>query len=32
MAIKGRNVFVKDLSLDGALVIESVDEAEVCWL
>lgn len=30
MAIKGRNVFIKDLSLDGALVIESVDEAEVC--
>ncbi|KAJ9166713.1 hypothetical protein P3X46_021420 [Hevea brasiliensis] len=29
MVIKGRNVFVEDLSLDGALVIESVDEAEV---
>ena len=30
MAIKGRNIFVKDLSLDGALVIDSIDEAEVC--
>ncbi|KDP32870.1 hypothetical protein JCGZ_12162 [Jatropha curcas] len=29
MAIKGRNIFVEDLSLDGALVIESVDGAEV---
>ncbi|KAJ6938079.1 UDP-sugar pyrophosphorylase [Populus alba x Populus x berolinensis] len=29
MAIKGRNIFVKDLSLDGALVIDSIDEAEV---
>ncbi|EEF42085.1 UDP-sugar pyrophosphorylase [Ricinus communis] len=29
MAIKGRNIFVEDLSLDGAVVIESVDEAEV---
>jgi len=30
MAIKGRNIFVKDLSLDEALVIDSIDEAEVC--
>lgn len=29
MAIKGLNVFVEDLSLDGALLIESVDESEV---
>ncbi|KAF2291319.1 hypothetical protein GH714_022844 [Hevea brasiliensis] len=29
MAIKGVNVFLEDLSLDGALVIKSVDEAEV---
>ncbi|CAK7346901.1 unnamed protein product [Dovyalis caffra] len=28
MAIKGRNIFVKDLSLDGALVVDSIDEAE----
>ncbi|XP_050226244.1 UDP-sugar pyrophosphorylase-like [Mercurialis annua] len=29
IAIKGRNIFVEDLSLDGALVLEAVDEAEV---
>ncbi|XP_050224195.1 UDP-sugar pyrophosphorylase-like [Mercurialis annua] len=29
MAIKGRNIFVEDLSLDGALVLEAVDEAGV---
>ena len=29
MAIKGRNIFVEDLSLDGALVIEAIDDAEV---
>lgn len=29
MAIKGLNVFVEDLSLDGALLIESVDESDV---
>ncbi|XP_059631736.1 UDP-sugar pyrophosphorylase-like [Cornus florida] len=29
MAIKGRNIFLEDLSLDGALVINSVDDAEV---
>ncbi|GLT84928.1 hypothetical protein SLE2022_031360 [Rubroshorea leprosula] len=29
MVIRGRNVFLEDLSLDGALVINSVDEAEV---
>jgi len=30
MAIKGRNVFIKDLSLDGALIVDSIDDAEVC--
>lgn len=29
MIINGQNVFLQDLSLDGALVINSVDEAEV---
>ncbi|GMH00922.1 hypothetical protein Nepgr_002761 [Nepenthes gracilis] len=29
MVIKGRNVFLEDLSLDGALLVNSVDEAEV---
>jgi len=29
MAIKGRNVFLEDLSLDGALLIEAIDDAEV---
>ncbi|GLT77929.1 hypothetical protein SLA2020_494830 [Shorea laevis] len=29
MVIRGRNVFLEDLSLDGALVINSVDDAEV---
>lgn len=29
MVIKGRNVFLEDLSLDGALIIDSVDDAEV---
>jgi UDP-sugar pyrophosphorylase len=29
MAIKGRNVFIKDLSLDGALIVDSIDDAEV---
>ncbi|XVE95564.1 hypothetical protein REPUB_Repub02eG0108900 [Reevesia pubescens] len=29
MALKGRNIFLEDLSLDGALVINSVDGAEV---
>ena len=29
MAIKGRNVFVEDLSLDGALLIDAIDGAEV---
>lgn len=30
MAIKGRNVFIEDLSLDGALIVDSIDDAEVC--
>lgn len=29
MVIKGRNIFLEDLSLDGALVINSVEHAEV---
>ena len=29
MAIKGRNIFLEDLSLDGALLIEAIDDAEV---
>ncbi|PON60129.1 UTP--glucose-1-phosphate uridylyltransferase family [Parasponia andersonii] len=29
MVIKGRNVFVEDLSLDGALVIDAIEDAEV---
>ncbi|KAF3447050.1 hypothetical protein FNV43_RR12230 [Rhamnella rubrinervis] len=29
MAIKGRNVFVEDLSLDGAVLIDAIDDAEV---
>lgn len=30
LVIKGRNVLIEDLSLDGTLVIDSVDDAEVC--
>lgn len=29
LVIKGRNIFVKDLSLDGALVIDVADDKEV---
>nr|POF21804.1 udp-sugar pyrophosphorylase [Quercus suber] len=29
MVIKGRNVFLEDLSLDGALLIDAVEDAEV---
>ncbi|KAF5735479.1 UDP-sugar pyrophosphorylase [Tripterygium wilfordii] len=29
MVIKGRDIFLGDLSLDGALIVESVDDAEV---
>jgi hypothetical protein len=29
MAIKGRNIFLEDLSLDGALLIKAIDDAEV---
>lgn len=32
MVIKGRNVVLEDLSLDGALIIDSVDDAEVCYI
>ena len=30
MALKGRDICLEDLSLDGALIINSVDGAEVC--
>jgi hypothetical protein len=30
LAIKGQKVFIENLSLDGALIIESVNDAEVC--
>ncbi|XP_074280202.1 UDP-sugar pyrophosphorylase [Silene latifolia] len=29
MVIKGRNVFIEGLALDGALLVDSIDEAEV---
>ncbi|CAI0613398.1 unnamed protein product [Linum tenue] len=29
LALKGRNIFIENISLDGALVVESHDEAEV---
>ncbi|KAK2974555.1 hypothetical protein RJ640_009777 [Escallonia rubra] len=29
MVLKGRNIFLEDLSLDGALIIEAIDDAEV---
>ncbi|KAK6257595.1 hypothetical protein QUC31_001054 [Theobroma cacao] len=29
MALKGRDIFLEDLSLDGALIVDSVDGAEV---
>lgn len=29
LAIKGRNIFLEDLSLDGALIIDAIDDAEV---
>lgn len=29
MVIKGRNVFLEDLSLDGALLINAIEDAEV---
>jgi len=29
MAIKGRNIFLEDLSLDGALLIDAIEDAEV---
>ncbi|CAN7062945.1 hypothetical protein Bca4012_096044 [Brassica carinata] len=29
MAITGRNVFIDNLSLDGALIVDSIDDAEV---
>lgn len=32
MVIKGRNVVLEDLSLNGALIIDSVDDAEVCYI
>ena len=30
LIIKGRDILIEDLSLDGTLVIDSVDDAEVC--
>lgn len=30
MVIKGRNIFVEDLSLDGAVLVDAIDDAEVC--
>lgn len=30
LAIKGRNIFIENLSVDGALIVEAVDDAEVC--
>lgn len=29
LVIKGRDIFIEDLSLDGALIVDSVDDAEV---
>lgn len=29
LAIKGKNIFLQDLSLDGALIIDAPDDAEV---
>jgi len=29
LAIKGKNIFIQNLSLDGALIIDAVDDAEV---
>ena len=29
LAIKGQNIFIENLSLDGALIIDAVDDAEV---
>lgn len=30
LVIKGCNIFLEDLSLDGTLVVNSVEDAEVC--
>lgn len=30
LVIKGQNVLIEDLSLDGALIVDSVDDAVVC--
>lgn len=30
IAIKGQSIYLEDLTLDGALVIDAVDGAEVC--
>lgn len=32
MVIKGRNVYLQDLSLDGTLIVNAVEDAEVCRL
>ncbi|CAI9115534.1 OLC1v1016456C6 [Oldenlandia corymbosa var. corymbosa] len=31
IAIKGRDIFLEDLSLDGTLIVNAVDGAEVCF-
>lgn len=30
LAIKGRKIFIENLSVDGALIVDAVDDAEVC--
>lgn len=30
LVLKGQSIFLEDLALDGALVIDAVDGAEVC--
>jgi UDP-sugar pyrophosphorylase len=29
LAIKGRNIFLEDLSLEGAFILDAIDDAEV---
>ena len=30
LAIKGQNIFIDNLSLDGALIVDAADDAKVC--
>lgn len=30
LVLKGRNIYLEDLSLDGALLVDAADKAEVC--